>query len=105
MRGGAIRFGERLRTHVRAHQQHRRPNSTITSNFLWAVQIAAELLVRHALQIAEWLEQVDAEPKITSQPTDLMQCCSGSDQVVFEDLNAIEAGGSDCTQLVFMCAA
>src|SRR5579864_6607487 len=104
--GGALRIAQRLGRNVGAHQQHGRAEFDHDVEFaLDPIEVLSEDLVGDALQVTKWLEQIDAETQILGELADLPRGSSGIDQVVFEDLDAIESSRGDGPQLVLQGAA
>jgi hypothetical protein len=64
-----------------------------------AVQHGREPLGRHALDVPQRLEEVDREPEIGAAGRDLARRQRGRDEVVVEDLDAVEARCRDRLEL------
>ena len=72
---------------------------------LGAVEGARALRLRHALEIAERLEQRDLQPMVAHHPADLGGRAVEGQEVVLEDLDAVEAGRGDRRELLAQIAA
>src|SRR6185436_15386902 len=91
---------------IRAHQQE------IAAQLLHQVELALgarehalALVGRHALEIAERLEGDDLEPDVTDQLAHVGGGAAEGEQVVLEDLDALEAGAGDGVELLGEVAA
>lgn len=62
---------------------------------LGAVEILAQAVTAAALEIAERLEQGDGQPQVGAQLAHLAGAAGVVQQVVLEDLDAVETGGGD----------
>ncbi|MNE21258.1 hypothetical protein D3C80_1144110 [compost metagenome] len=62
---------------------------------LGAVEVALQAVAAHALEIAERLEQGDLQTQVGRQLAYLARTAAVVEQVVLEDLHAVEAGGGD----------
>jgi hypothetical protein len=67
---------------------------------LGAVEIALQLVARPGLEIAERLEQHDAQPAILGDALHVGGRAFEIEQVILEDLHAVESGRRDRGQLV-----
>ena len=67
---------------------------------LGAVEGARALRLRQALEIAERLEQRDLEAVVADHPADLGRRAVEGQEVVLEDLDAVEAGRRDRRELL-----
>ncbi len=72
---------------------------------LGPVEGARTLRLRHSLEIAERLEQRDLQPMIPDHPPDLGRAAVEGEEIVLEDLDAVEAGRSDRRELLAQIAA
>jgi hypothetical protein len=86
---------------VRAHQQQRRTQLVHQLELPFgAIEIALQLLGRDALEIAERLEEVDAQSEIFRDAANVGGRSRELQQIVFEDLHAVEARGSNRVQFL-----
>jgi hypothetical protein len=60
-----------------------------------AVEVLSKHIIRNPLQVAEEMEQIDAEAHIVRQLADFSYRRSGVDQVDFENFDTVESGGGD----------
>src|SRR5205085_8912127 len=82
-------------------EQHRRAELVYHVEFaLGPIEIAAEERVRHALEIAKGLVEIDAQSKVRRHGRQLFGRPGVRNQVVFEDLDRVEASGRDRFELV-----
>ena len=102
----AVDAAEAFGRDVRAHQQE------IAAELLHQVELALgarehalALVGRHALEIAERLEGDDLEPQVGHQLAHVGGRAAEGEQVVLEDLDALEAGAGDGVELLGEVAA
>ena len=67
---------------------------------LGAVEGAATLWFRHALEVAEWLEERDRQAGVAHHPPDLARRSVEGQEVVLENLDAVEARRGDRVELL-----
>ncbi len=106
VRRGAVDAAEAFRRDVRAHQQKVAAQLLHQIEFaLGAGKHALALVRRHALEVAERLEGDGLEPEVRDQLADAGGRAVERQQVVLEDLDALEAGSRDRVQLLGQAAA
>ena len=106
LRRGPCRVVEGQRRRVRADQHQRRAERLHHVELaLGADQALAEFGLGHALEIAERLVQVDAEAEIGGHRAKLGGAAVEVDEVVLEQLDAVEARGGDRLELLPQGAA
>ena len=90
----------RGRRHIGAHQQQRRPKllHQIELSF-GAFEDSAALRFGHPLEVAEWLKARTREPQIADQRSYFRGGAPERQEIVLEDLDALEARVMDRTQL------
>lgn len=92
---------DRVRRHVAAHEHAVRAERVHQLELaLRALEIAREALGRHALEIAKRLEQHDGEAEIGGDGAHVGGRAVEVEQVVLEDLDAVEAGGANRAELL-----
>ena len=98
--GGAVDAAERHRRDVGA-DQHQIGAELLhdVELALGAIEGAAALRLGQAFEIAKRLEQGDREPGVAHHPADLARRSVEGEEVVFENLDAVEAGRGDGRQL------
>src|SRR5690606_3461683 len=72
---------------------------------LGAVESAGALRLRQTLEVAERLEQQNLQPVVAHQPAGVARRAIEGEEIVLEDLDAVEAGGRDGGQLLGEIAA
>ncbi len=104
--GGARVVVDRLRPHVRAHQHQRRVEVAHHVELaLGALEVARELFVADALEVAERLVERDLEPEIGGEAAHVARAAVEEQQVVLEDLDRVEARRRGRPQLLLERAA
>jgi hypothetical protein len=104
--GGQLVVIDRLGGDRRAHQQPRGAQPFHHRELvLGPPQIPGQDLRRYRLEVAERLEQVDAQPQVGGAAADVLRAHRAGDQIVLEDLHTVETGRADGGQLVGQRAA
>gem|GEM_PF-3149289 len=67
---------------------------------LGAIEVALQTLARTALEIAKRLEQGDLEPQVLAASTNVLRAAGVIEQVILEQLDAVEAGGGHGLQFL-----
>ena len=99
--GGEIRVGDRAGRGVRADQHRWRPEVCHHAELgPHAVEDGVEAVRVDALDVAQGLEQVDGEPQVRTPRRHLDRRHRRGDEVVVEELDAVEAGVGDRRQLL-----
>ncbi len=106
LRCGEVVVVHRVGADVGADEQGRRPELLHDGELVRrAAQVARELLLGHRLEVAEGLVEVDGEPEVLGPQPDLARRPRAADEVVLEDLDAVEAGPGDRRELLVQGAA
>ncbi len=101
IRCGSVDASERNGRDVRADQNEIRPQFLHDVELpLGTVERPRAEWFRHALEIAERLEQGNLQPEITCHPTDIARTSIESEKIVLEDLDAVKAGLGNRLQLL-----
>jgi len=101
IRGGALDSAKRIRGHVAAYHQQ------VAAELLHQVELAlgaGERLgargLRHSLEIAKRLEGDRRKPEVIDAAADLRRGAVKREEVVLENLDPLETGGSDGFELL-----
>ena len=93
--------GDRVRRHVAAHEHAIGAESCIRSNLRFARStLLREPLRAHALEIAKRLEQVDRKAEVFAHAAHVGGGAVEIEQIVLENLDAVEARRADRVQLL-----
>jgi len=103
--GGAVDAAERQRRDVGADQHEVGTQLAHQVELaLGALEGAGALRLRHTLEVTERLEQHDLQPVVAHQLARLARRAVEGQEVVLEDLDAVEAGGGNGGQLLLEIA-
>ena len=104
--GGALFFREHVGLGIRAHQHELRADGMhYVELALGPLEVALEHRVGRALEVAKRLIQVALEPEVRRDGADLRRRAVEIDEVRLEQLEAVEARGSDRLELLPQRAA
>ena len=91
IRSRAVDASQRNRRNRRAYQHQVGPKLLHDIELaLGAIEGAAPLRLRKALEVAEWLEQRDGQPRIPGHLSDFARRSVEGKEIVFENLDAVE---------------
>ena len=106
IRGGAVDAAERIRRNIAAHEKE------IAAELRHDVELAlgagerlAAVRLRHALEVAEGLEGDDLKPEVGGHPAHFGRGAVERQEIVLEDLDALELRGRDGLELLRQRAA